>query len=112
MPDSRDRKEILEACSRKIQFEDDIDLSDYAERTEGYTGADLQALTYNANLEAIHDVMKISTDQTATRSMDEAVQLNYTTLMPGSNGAQKGKSQAEKDEVVGRVRLHVQIYAR
>jgi peroxin-1 len=112
MPDSRDRKEILEACSRKIQFEDDIDLSDYAERTEGYTGADLQALTYNANLEAIHDVMKISTDQIATRSMDEAVQLNYTTLMPGSNGAQKGKSQAEKDEVVGRVRLHVQIYAR
>ena len=28
-----------------------------AERTEGYSGADLQAVVYNAHLEAIHDVL-------------------------------------------------------
>ena len=33
-------------------------LRSLAERTEGYSGADLQALLYNAQLEAIHDAIE------------------------------------------------------
>lgn len=35
---------------------DDVSISDIAAKCEHYTGADLKALLYNAQLEAIHDI--------------------------------------------------------
>lgn len=37
-----------------MKISPDVSLEDIAKQTEGFTGADLQALIYNANLEAIH----------------------------------------------------------
>lgn len=39
---------------------DDVDLDEIAEWTEFYSGADLQALVYSAQLEAIHSVIDLS----------------------------------------------------
>ncbi|RMZ75861.1 hypothetical protein DV737_g5063, partial [Chaetothyriales sp. CBS 132003] len=59
MPDAEDRLDILRAVSCKLKLRPDVAnrLLTVAERTNGFTGADLQALMYNAHLEAIHDLL-------------------------------------------------------
>ncbi|KAE8828991.1 hypothetical protein PTNB73_05878 [Pyrenophora teres f. teres] len=65
MPDVEERIDILRAVTRKLHLAPSVlksgtegeNLRDIALRTEGYSGADLQAVVYNAQLEAIHDVL-------------------------------------------------------
>ncbi|KAL9610349.1 MAG: hypothetical protein Q9167_004947 [Letrouitia subvulpina] len=60
LPTLDDRLDILRALSKKLRVSDDVlknGLQEVARRTEGYSGADLQALVYNAHLEAIHNVL-------------------------------------------------------
>ena len=65
MPSLDDRLDILQALSKKLFISQGIldatyqpqSLSEVAHRTAGYSGADLQAVIYNAHLEAIHDVL-------------------------------------------------------
>lgn len=64
MPSHADRLDILEAISTKLKLDPSTasNLSLIADRTEGYSGADLQAVMYNAHLEAIHDVLGNASD--------------------------------------------------
>lgn len=48
------RYEILKALSHSLSLANDVDFQDLAAKTEHFTGADLKALLYNAQLEAIH----------------------------------------------------------
>lgn len=59
LPDLDDRIDILKALGKKLKLSEEVidALPEIADRTEGYSGADLQALIYNAHLEAIHDVL-------------------------------------------------------
>jgi peroxin-1 len=63
LPSLSDRLDILRALGKKLKLSADVQdgphggLHEIARRTEGYSGADLQALVYNAHLEAIHDVL-------------------------------------------------------
>ncbi|MBE7181101.1 MAG: ATP-binding protein, partial [Terriglobus roseus] len=60
MPNLDDRTDILRAVGRKVRFSAEVQehgLLEVAKRTDGYSGADLQAVVYNAQLEAIHDVL-------------------------------------------------------
>ena len=65
MPNVEDRLDILQALSRKLNISSHIiqgtsaheSLREVAHRTAGYSGADLQAVIYNAHLEAIHDML-------------------------------------------------------
>ncbi|KAL2072637.1 hypothetical protein VTL71DRAFT_11980 [Oculimacula yallundae] len=59
LPSREDRIDILRALGTQLKLSDEVlsNLPDIASRTDGYSGADLQALVYNAHLEAIHDVL-------------------------------------------------------
>ncbi|KAI7167848.1 hypothetical protein KC352_g25495, partial [Hortaea werneckii] len=64
MPDLEERIDILQAVGKKLKVDEDVwaaersqSLLEVAQRTEGYSGADMQAVMYNAHLEAIHDVL-------------------------------------------------------
>ena len=65
MPSLDDRLDILQALRKKLSISQDIlnatnrheSFAEVARRTAGYSGADLQAVIYNAHLEAIHDVL-------------------------------------------------------
>ncbi|KAF8854123.1 putative peroxisome biosynthesis protein PAS1 [Acephala macrosclerotiorum] len=59
LPDREDRIDILSALGKKLKLSEEVleNLDEIADQTEGYSGADLQALVYNAHLEAIHDVL-------------------------------------------------------
>lgn len=46
--------EILKALSAGLVLDPDVDLEQLAATTERFTGADLKALLYNAQLEAVH----------------------------------------------------------
>lgn len=46
--------EILKALSAGVPMATDVDLEQLAAASEGFTGADLKALLYNAQLEAVH----------------------------------------------------------
>ncbi|KAL8819921.1 MAG: hypothetical protein Q9223_001751 [Gallowayella weberi] len=69
LPDFEDRLDILKAISRNLKTIPELltsrhqGLYEVARRTDGYSGADLQAIIYNAHLEAIHD-------QLGTHDMD------------------------------------------
>ncbi|KAG8831700.1 Peroxisome biosynthesis protein pex1 [Serendipita sp. 399] len=54
MPTEDERLEILSAIARKMEVDPSVDFSKVALETEGYSGADLQALLYNAHLESVH----------------------------------------------------------
>lgn len=63
LPNVDDRFDILKALGKKLKLSEEVrdspegGLFEIARRTEGYSGADLQALISNAQLEAIHDVL-------------------------------------------------------
>jgi len=59
MPDLSDRLDILNALGKKLKISPNAAsrLEQIAQQTEGYSGADLQAVVYNAHLEAIHDIL-------------------------------------------------------
>jgi SpoVK/Ycf46/Vps4 family AAA+-type ATPase len=59
-PGMEDREGILRALGRKMKFDQDVHFSQLAIWTENCTGADLQALLYNAQLEAIHERLDIA----------------------------------------------------
>ncbi|XP_019090622.1 PREDICTED: peroxisome biogenesis protein 1-like isoform X1 [Camelina sativa] len=56
-PSPPERLEILAVLSRKLPMADDIDLEPIALMTEGFSGADLQALLSDAQLAAVHEFL-------------------------------------------------------
>lgn len=59
MPSRSDRIDIIQAVSKKLKMSPEVvdRLDEVADRTEGFSGADLQAVVYNAHLEAVHDAL-------------------------------------------------------
>ncbi|KAJ8127149.1 hypothetical protein O1611_g6489 [Lasiodiplodia mahajangana] len=61
-PSLEDRIDIIQALGKNVKLNEEIlssedGLIELGKRTEGFSGADLQALMSNAQLEAIHDVL-------------------------------------------------------
>jgi transitional endoplasmic reticulum ATPase len=52
-PDEDARREILRIHTREMPLADDIDLDTLAERTEGYTGSDIEAIVREASMLAL-----------------------------------------------------------
>lgn len=56
-PSKQERLDILKVLSRKLPLASDVDLDAIARMTEGFSGADLQALLSDAQLQAVHDLL-------------------------------------------------------
>ncbi|KAJ6427293.1 hypothetical protein OIU84_022816 [Salix udensis] len=54
-PSRQERLEILAVLSRKLPLANDVDIETIAGMTEGFSGADLQALLSDAQLAAVHE---------------------------------------------------------
>ena len=57
VPDSKDRKEILQIHTRNMPLAEDVDLEELAHVTHGYTGADLASLVKEAAMRALREVL-------------------------------------------------------
>ncbi|KAI0176036.1 AAA-domain-containing protein [Hypoxylon sp. FL1284] len=102
LPNADDRADILQALGKKVKLSEEIasseeGLLELAKRTEGYSGADLQALMSNAQLEAIHDVLndiesqpsgdKRTTANTRTQATATARTRNFVQFRYGVEAA-------------------------
>lgn len=63
LPDYDNRYDIIVTVANKMKLAEDIDLAEIARATDGYSGADLQALGYNAYLNAVHRRLKHDKEQ-------------------------------------------------
>ncbi len=55
-PNAADRAAIMQLCCRRVPLAPDIDFEEFADRTEGFTGADIESLCKKATLLAIVDI--------------------------------------------------------
>lgn len=56
-PTARERLEILQVLSRKLPLAEDVNLNVVASSTENFSGADLQAVLSDAQLESVHNFL-------------------------------------------------------
>ena len=87
-----------------------VDLEALSYDTEGFSGADLQALVYNAHLEVVHDTIAARTSSTPNgiedakaENSEDADPIKYTILGAGSESS-KVLSRAEESALQRRVR--------
>lgn len=73
MPSKMDRQEIIESLARKLHLAPSVDLEQLAEDTEGFSGADLQALVYNAHLDVVHAVLNRPEEEKEPKGKGKAV---------------------------------------
>jgi peroxin-1 len=103
IPTYDERVSILEALGRKLQLGDDVDLYALAGRTDSYTGADLQAMLYNAHLEAVHNV--ISTQSERPRN-GELVERSFTKFKLGRSSQVNGTG---RESLADRARTRAKV---
>ncbi|XP_078124108.1 peroxisomal ATPase PEX1 isoform X2 [Sander vitreus] len=98
-PDLEARTEILKALSTGAALAADVDLDQLAAATEQFTGADLKALLYNAQLEAVHNSMASSTSHELISGSDSDMSLSSMIFPNNSSGSDD--SVGEGDPGVG-----------
>uniref|UniRef100_A0A3Q1J178 Peroxisomal ATPase PEX1 n=1 Tax=Anabas testudineus TaxID=64144 RepID=A0A3Q1J178_ANATE len=98
-PDREARVEILKALSVGVLLAADVDLEQLAAATEQFTGADLKALLYNAQLEAIHNSLSSGTPHELTSGSDSDMSLSSMIFPNNSSGSDD--SVGEGDICVG-----------
>lgn len=100
--------QILDALRRKVALSSDVNVQEYATLTEGYSGADLQALVYNAHLDAVHasiteaEALKPTVEQSNNA---DATQLQFSAF--GGSDDEVVLSRADQAVRERRVRLEL-----
>ncbi|KAL3638865.1 Peroxisome biosynthesis protein pex1 [Castilleja foliolosa] len=91
-PSPKERSDILKVLSQKLPTADDVDLDLIVGMTEGFSGADLQALLSDAQLEAVHEILD-SEDGSTTGKMPV---ITGSLLNSIASKAKPSVSEAEK----------------
>lgn len=73
LPDSNTRKEIFKIKLRKIPIAEDVNIDDLVVKSEGYSGAEIEAICKEAALKALEDSFEIET--IALKYFDKAFEL-------------------------------------
>lgn len=87
-PDLEARLEILRALSSGLSLAADVDLEQLAAATEQFTGADLKALLYNAQLEAVHCSVGTSPSQDIASGSESDMSLSSMIFPNHSSGSE------------------------
>ncbi|ETW02468.1 hypothetical protein, variant 1 [Aphanomyces invadans] len=86
-PEAEDRLDILRAVARKMDLADDVLLllPSIAQHTELYSGADLQAVMYAAQLEAVHAAIPSVDDDWDVEFKDTGDSVSFSPKTPRSS---------------------------
>ncbi|KAH8884428.1 AAA-domain-containing protein [Thozetella sp. PMI_491] len=116
-PNLEDRLDIIKALCKKVKLSDEVlssedDLLELGRRTEGFSGADLQALVSNAQLEAIHDVLSDRGHDAVTNGTRRGATKKFASAgaTPGRDfvqfryGADEANAEAERRAKAGATR--------
>ncbi|KAJ6666769.1 hypothetical protein lerEdw1_020493 [Lerista edwardsae] len=94
-PDQTARFEILKALSHSLPLAHDVDFQHLAAKTEYFTGADLKALLYNAQLEAVHANLGSAFPQDIGSSSDSDLSLSSMVFLNQSSGSDDSVGDGE-----------------
>lgn len=94
-PSQQERLDILTVLSRKLPLENDVELDAIAHMTEGFSGADLQALLSDAQLAAVHDLL----DSADTSEPNKKPVITNGLLKSTANKARPSVSETEKQRL-------------
>lgn len=72
-----------------MELSSSVDLDEYARETDGFSGADLQALVYNAHLEAIHS----AAPQKNLNTAQDAESISYVVISDKEDGSIKSRAE-------------------
>lgn len=106
IPTYEERVDILKAQSSKMLLSEDVQLADMAKMANNFTGADLQALLYNALLNAVHAKIEVAKASLPLISNGEAKKLDYSVLQ--LNGDAKLTTKEERQKLEKRVSVSKQ----
>ncbi|AKG90789.1 AAA family ATPase, CDC48 subfamily [Geoglobus ahangari] len=70
-PDKEARKEIFRIHTRNMPLAEDVNLEELAEKTEGYSGADIEAVCREAGLTAIREAISKYSEDEVKRAVKE-----------------------------------------
>ncbi|XP_044027197.1 peroxisome biogenesis factor 1 isoform X2 [Siniperca chuatsi] len=99
-PDLEARVEILKALSAGVALAADVDLEQLAAATEQFTGADLKALLYNAQLEAVHNSLGSSTPHELTSGSESDMSLSFMIFPNNSSGSDDSVGEGDTGVVL------------
>ncbi|XP_075414533.1 peroxisomal ATPase PEX1 [Tenrec ecaudatus] len=94
-PDQGARLEILRVLSESLPLAADVDLQHVASVTDSFTGADLKALLYNAQLEALHGRLLSGGRQDGSSSSDSDLSLSSMVFLNHSSGSDDSAGDGE-----------------
>ncbi|XP_055369013.1 peroxisome biogenesis factor 1 isoform X2 [Betta splendens] len=94
-PDLEARVEILKALSAGVPLAADVDLEQLAAVTEQFTGADLKALLYNAQLEAVHNSLGSSTPHELASGSDSDMSLSSMIFPNNTSGSDESVGEGD-----------------
>jgi len=80
VPEKEGRLHILKIHTAEMPMGDDVDLADLAERTEGYTGADLEDLVRRAGLQVLRE--DVQAGVVPRRFFEEALKETHASVTP------------------------------
>ncbi|MHA1731800.1 MAG: CDC48 family AAA ATPase [Promethearchaeota archaeon] len=82
VPDKRGRFEILQIHTRGVPLADDVDLKLLAEKTHGFVGADLEALTKEAAMSAVQRILpELKLDEPIPPEVLEKIKVTQADFM-------------------------------
>ncbi|XP_078094984.1 peroxisomal ATPase PEX1 isoform X3 [Mustelus asterias] len=95
-PDQVARYEILKALSHSLPLGDDVDFQRIATMTEYFTGADLKALLYNAQLDAVHNTLSSNVFRDAGSGSESDMSLSSMIILNHGNGSDESVGDVER----------------
>lgn len=72
MPSYEDRLDILKSITTKMELADDVNLEEIAEKSQGFSGADIQGLVSNTFLKGVH----VTLEELSKKEQDEATETD------------------------------------
>ena len=94
------------AVSRKLHLSPSVDLDTLADQTEGYSGADIQAVMYNAHLEVVHENIAKVPALNKLSIHDDEVPVEFVVLRNRKKGQNTSLSRTEQTALQKRVRAN------
>lgn len=118
-PNQQDRVEILKVLSRDMDIGEGVDFEDWSKEMIGFTGADIQAFLFSAQLKALHEIIDKKNNNKSPGSEFPIVISNYhlRKVMDEMKGGIEAKrsdlmnkypvsiNQVQKDQVAVRATL-------
>ncbi|KAF8629161.1 hypothetical protein AX17_005746 [Amanita inopinata Kibby_2008] len=102
MPNLEERADILAAISKKVSISPSVNFQEVAAATDGYSGADLQALLYNAHLEVVHQTIATESPSMTSTAHSGEEPIKYVAF--GGPPANSKRSKAEEMDLQKRLR--------